>query len=710
MANEDDAETPEPDRSSVHVWLDQILGASDSAVRPSVNGAFRPPSRAFLHQLAFRTDFRIPDGAELTGVEIREVPEQVYAASGEIVDPGTWVFTCDHLDSVTFYADDTTGLRHTTAVVGKFMLKRGEDHRTWSEVEASRLVLVENITEVTNDSVAEPPASATITDSCVACLIDLDVNIETGDSNAHGNALVRFSGLPPGAILTSGEIDDDGGWVVHPSDLSDLSIAVPVETPSFDLELTLITDGVENAAASMCVELPAEPTDGINNSLMLRFSPPATHSPHHFRIFADGSEIFSRVIFWGGDPDVPVDLHVPLPEDDDLPFELLVREAALKNPKNQQAAILAAEFNNRPIRLDGNLVRGNVTMTPTGLAWRGDLILLARELADQSTPVEHVSLDVEAKTSEDIHPPPHDVARPDETKPEQAPVKTSNILTIKVASSDIDHPGFVEELEALQTFLHSREEGDEEVVYDRLNLTVSNWRDIDVLGPTGAKVALNPALPKLAPLGGRDNQVQTIRLNDSLDRFNDFEFIEVHGLPGACLLSHGKNLGNGSWRLTAKDACATRIVCISSSSATISKINAICTDASKTPRSENDILLGGQSRRLKSSESSSRVISVPLDQRVFDPDGHGTLSLTVGDVPAGVLLTSGNNHGDGVWTYETQANGNLGFQLMNPKGPFTVSITCVAMNDETGESTVVTQRAKVRPDRMEAMLDHAVKA
>lgn len=715
MAENDETASPEPDRSSIDAWLNDVLAPSESASQPGDSARSETSHKSFLHQLAFRTDFRVPSGAELTGVEIREVPEAVYAADGEMISPGTWLFQCDHLDSVNFYADDITGLRHNTAVVGKFMLKRDEDQRSWSEIETSRLVLVENIMDAVKSVRAEDTSSTTPLESCVAHLIDIDVNIEADDPNAKTESQVRFSGMPPGAIMTSGDVDADGVWTIPQSLLNDLAIIVPAETPAFDLELTLITDGADDAVASMNIKLPEEPFTEDGSSLMLRFSPPVTKSPHFFRVFADGSEILNRVILWSGDPDVPVDLHIPLPKDEELPFELLVREDVLDHAKIQQAIILAAEFNDLPIRLDENLVRGNVTKTPTGLSWRGDLILLARDLPGQTVSVDHMPLPPIPETIDDTEPSFSNLSANDaDTSLPSFPAPSSEdaarTLTINLSSTDIDQPGFIEELEALQNFLNSREDGDDKLVYDRLDLPVRTWRNLDVFGPTGARVDLDPALPRLAPTGGRDNKLQTIRLDNTLKPALDFDFIEVQGLPGACLLTHGRNLGNGRWRLVAEDAAKTEVVCLSSTGARIAKADAFSNDEDVPSQKLGEILVGGQSRRLQSSAPEHGVISVPLEADIFDPEGHGSLSLTVGDVPPGVLLKSGSNHGDGIWTYETHAKDYLAFQLMVPKRPFTVSITCVAMNEETGHSTVVTQRARVRPDRMEAILDHAVNA
>ncbi len=88
-----------------------------------------------------------------------------------------------------------------------------------------------------------------------------------------------------------------------------------------------------------------------------------------------------------------------------------------------------------------------------------------------------------------------------------------------------------------------------------------------------------------------------------------------------------------------------------------------------------------------------------LDASIFDPDGHKALSLTIGDLPPGCILDCGENHGDGVWTVESESDSIIGVSALNSTPTFSMNMTCVALNSETGESTVVSRRIGVNPKR-----------
>jgi hypothetical protein len=721
MGDEDENKTVTPDRSARDSWLNSILGPMGHAPKAPTQANQGAPSASlpheFKHQLLFKSDFRPPADSKLTGVEVREVPDQVYAVSGEMTQDGTWKFVCEHLDSVSFYADDIEDLRHSTAVVAKFLLTRDGDQRTWSEVEASQLILVENaVDEVTVEKNAPSedtspesltPGNTSNRDSCIATMIEIDVSVDSDGQDNQAQRSVLISGLAPAAILTAGQKDEAGMWTVQQTDLKNLAIIVPEGTPPFDIDIALDED---EAAVSIQVEAPESIVPDSENTLLLRLSPSSELAPHRIRIFSDGREIYDRVMLWGDDPDIPLDIMIGMPALDDLPFELLIREESLDKDQPQTANLLAAELNDHPVRLDDNLMRGNMTQTANGWAWHGDLIFSVRESLTARDPDEPAN-DEPIKDAPDIT----DVV--DQHKDQSAtPDSTSDgdVLVIQASTSDIERSGFIAELNALQSFVRGRADPNTEEVYDRLSLKVRNLCDVQVIGPTGAEVELSPAWPNLSPLGGRDNVVQTISITERGYAFERYDSIEFRGLPAGCLLSRGRNLGQGRWRVASCDIGHTSIIGLATfCSASIAQMFGASNEQNDKYATEHmlaDVLIGGASRRVTPSNDQSSIITVPLDAQTFSPDGHATLSLTIGDVPAGVLLTHGANHGDGVWTYETTVGDQLGFQILVPHPAFSVSITCVAMSNDSADSTIITHRARIRPDRMEVALDQAVNA
>ena len=92
-----------------------------------------------------------------------------------------------------------------------------------------------------------------------------------------------------------------------------------------------------------------------------------------------------------------------------------------------------------------------------------------------------------------------------------------------------------------------------------------------------------------------------------------------------------------------------------------------------------------------------RSLELALDAETFDPDGHDGLSITIGDIPPGVLLERGTNHGGGVWTVDAVSGETLLFLVAQGTRKFKATLTCVAMDTTSGASTVVTRSIEATP-------------
>ena len=282
----------------------------------------------------------------------------------------------------------------------------------------------------------------------------------------------------------------------------------------------------------------------------------------------------------------------------------------------------------------------------------------------------------------------------DETEPD-----AGDVLIVDATFSDLQRPAFINELRNLRDFIRTRPADHNGEIYDRLGIDVTKWNDMSVRGPSGAEVDLEPRLPRIAPRGGIDNTRDLIPVE--LGEFAGVSGGEVRisGMRPGALLTHGRNLGSGVWQIAARD-CAkvgflppigfTGVTALHVAWAAADKKNAVF-------KLQKSLIVGQSRNRPAFSGTDMPTMSIVLDAETFDPGGHGSLSLTVGEMPPGTVLSKGKNHGGGVWTLETATGDRIALSAAAATAPFHITLTCVALNPETGDSTVVSRVLEAMP-------------
>ncbi|MEX0695448.1 MAG: hypothetical protein WD075_13445, partial [Rhodospirillales bacterium] len=234
-------------------------------------------------------------------------------------------------------------------------------------------------------------------------------------------------------------------------------------------------------------------------------------------------------------------------------------------------------------------------------------------------------------------------------------------------------------------------------VYARLGIDVTKWRDMVVVGPLGAVVELDPLLPALAPPGGIDNTRFLSPLGFENDLGSPIDAVLLRGLAPGTLLTHGKNNGDGTWTVPASDLARTALLPPMAASATMAVHVAWGSDHDTGMTARHTLLIGPKHIPPACAATKMRALKLPIEAAVFDPKGGQSLSLTLGDIPPGVLIAEGKNHGGGVWTLETTSGSLLTVYAAVAMKPFSMTMTCVALNIENGDSTVVSRIAEIMP-------------
>lgn len=677
-------------------WLSSLLGPQTPALRES--SAPETGGQGTVLRLPVELPESLFDSADgvLRRLGTRSLPDGVRLSAGRREADGHWVLAPNQVAGLQALVDDPSRLPIAMTFRAEFASADGSG--TWTEMMGA---IIDATTDTATASVPAAPAVPDKADILTA--IDLDVSLGIDDPATVAGVVLVFSGLPQGAALSAGEAGADGAWHVPAPELDGLAVLVPEGAAPFDLKVSVDNDPEE--AASFQVELPADPTP-----IVLRLGPPSPAMELRFKIFADGAQIADRLVRWSPTADLPIALAVPYGADNELPFELVVRYAPVEAQPLEGPAFLGAEIGAGSIQPDGPGVTARGPVTDAGRRWSGDLVIDVRQ-AGNATPAHPVVEDEPPLPPKPA--PPHQVAEAaddiaetaplPEPEPEPAPEPDAEsdeppTLVIRTSADDIRRPAFIQELERLGRFIREPTGEVDHRLYDRLGIDVGRWHDIAIYGPVGEPVETAPMLPTLAPPGGRDNA----RGFSHLDRWYTpppgVPAVMVEGLPPGSMLSHGVNLGDGRWRVAASDIPNVSVVGPVGEQTTV-PATIVEIDENDLPLEEgvHALLMGTIADTLRPEVLGLRLMTYPLTAEVFDPDGHGTLSLTVGDMPPGSLVCGATNHGGGVWTLDSRSGNDLAIMASAQSGPFSFTVTCIALDTASGSSSVVTRTLSVVP-------------
>ena len=690
--NSSDDDTPKPTASpGVTAWLANLIGAPGSLSPTNIDGPVTLPSgfqnaATALQRFAVLIPLSLNEShdAVLASVEIRDLPQGVQLTAGSADASGVWQVPSDALSNLAAMVPTSQPVPFGVVLKATFASPDDRDD-TWTEMLNIDIdTPADDVDASETSGVADINTHMTpISSGPELTVIDLDVSVGTDDPAALAKLKVSFSGLPDGAFLTNGTEDPDGTWHVPADMLATLSVVMPLDTQDFDLRVTMKSDGVPPQSAEIHVANDDTSLRATGAMLSIDIAPPPDGGPCRLIIFADAKAIYDRVLTWSASDAQSIIIDVTL--GDLLPYEVVLRHSAIGEKGGDGPAL-------QWLVIDGIRIGPNddAVTRRTGEAqgsWVGDLVI---DVQAARRPAPNLAAADNDTSSDSPATPPTTVSIDEHVE--------SEALIINVSQEDIRKPAVLAELARLRDFIRASADDNNKSIYGRLGLDVAKWRDMNVLGPTGAEVELCaplPAIGRLSVPGGRDNTraPEPLRLSMPDD---DKVIFHVSGLAPGALLTAGTNMGKGIWALQPEDRPhAAYLPPVQGRGAAIIHIK----DATSDAGTNNQLtrLVGNALTKLRPTEDIPQTLSLRLASEIFDPNGYDSLSLTIGDVPPGVLIINGTNHGGGVWTTEVKAGQGIGFCTRAGAAPFSLTITCIAMRSETGESTVVTQHINVSP-------------
>ncbi len=687
-------------------------------------GAVADIPSLILHDAAGFEDDAIPleistaanGGDEIVGITIIGVPAGASLSAGTNNGNGTWSVDPADLEGLTITPPANSNVNFQLGVTVSSM--DGDDI-----AEATQALNV-SVTAVADKPLLNVPSQVSIEGILDAA--DLNIEAALGDLDGSESLTVSISNIPVGAVVSLGNsvLDIVGGVVdgLLPNQLSGLQITPP---PGFDGNFTIqvtatatdtdpdndIPEGLETSVSiahidvtvENIIDLPDIPDLALEDTLGYEDNPIPLDIDASL---TDASETLSLTIsgvpegsvlsagtdlgngVWSLLPEETEGLTITPPHDSNVDFDLTVTATSTTD--------------------DGGFATnsGTVAVDVIGVADQPNLAA--------SVGVGEV---IGGEGFRDIPEFDHDISNVVMYVKDGA----GNVEKIKIEDFPDDENGFrdVNDLD-LQGFVAENFPGSE-----LIGISVKAGNNGGLLGPgEGEFFSLDPSviinsLPLLNHadqtfdfdqsmgdfIGGSVGELLTIFPLDIASSLNDIDgseslSITVTDLPLGVTLSAGTQNQDGSWTLTPDQLDGLSIsVPIEIDPDFDFNVTATATENDGDTASvtvgvgiDGDDEADAPDLEVSAAEGDEdNAIALDIDAMLTDTDGSETLSITIGDVPAGAELSAGTDNQDGTWTLTPEQL--VGLTITPPADSdvdFTLSVTATSQETSSGDIATTT--------------------
>ncbi|MGF7176684.1 putative component of type VI protein secretion system [Azospirillum doebereinerae] len=183
----------------------------------------------------------------------------------------------------------------------------------------------------------------------------------------------------------------------------------------------------------------------------------------------------------------------------------------------------------------------------------------------------------------------------------------------------------------------------------------------ETLAVTVAPVADAPTL-SVASASGSEDQAIALSISSALvsPAAGEALSVTVSGVPSGAVLSAGVNNGNGTWTLTAAQLSGLKLTPPHDFSGSIALTVTATSSVNGTQASHSEALAvtvtvaavadAPNLTVLPASGLEDQAIALSIGAALAAPAAGETLSVVIGGVPSGAVLSAGTNNGNGTWT------------------------------------------------------------
>ncbi|WP_420416831.1 hypothetical protein [Pacificispira sp.] len=651
--------------------VDAAAGSEDSAIALDITSAL--------------TD---QDGSETLSITITGIPEGATLSAGTVNEDGSVTLTPDQLDGLTITpaannADDFTLTVTATSTDG-------------TDTATQTAELPVTVTGVADEATLETAAASGDEDSAIALSIDV-TNVADGDT-----ASVTISGIPAGAELSAGTVNEDGSVTLTPDQLEGLTITPPANSDAdFTLTVAVTTTDADSGDTATVTETLAVTVDAVADtpSLTIEAASGSEDSAIALDITSaltdqDGSETLSITIT--GIPEGATLSAGTVNEDGSVTLTPDQLDGLTITP----AANSADDFT---LTVTATSTDGTDTATQTA-----DLPVTVTGVADDAT------LETAAASGDEDSAIALDIDVSGVNAGDTASVTISGIPAgAELSAGTVNEDGSVtlsvDQLDGLTITPPANSDAD-------FTLTVAvTTTDADsgdtatvteTLAVTVDAVADTPSLTIEAASGSEDSAI-ALDITSALTDQDGSETlsITITGIPEGATLSAGTVNEDGSVTLTPDQLDGLTITPAANSADDFTlTVTATSTDGTDTATqtAELPVTVTGvadEADLATSAASGDEDSVIALDIDVSGVNAGDTASVTISGIPAGAELSAGTVNEDGSVTLTVdQLEGLTITPPTNSDANFTLTVAVTTTDADSGDTATVTETLAVTVD------------
>ncbi|NYZ24288.1 tandem-95 repeat protein, partial [Azospirillum oleiclasticum] len=635
------------------------------------------------------------DGSEALSVTVSGVPQGASLSAGTDLGDGVWAIPVDALDglAITPPADFSGALMLTVTA-------------TSTEENGDRSSSTASITVQVAGAADAPVLDVTDATGAEDTAIALPIAAGLFDDDGSETLSVTISGVPAGASLSAGTDNGDGTWTLSAAELDGLTLAPPPNVSgTFTLTVSAVsTEGGSSAASTAALTVTVTPVADApalsgadvagneDSAIALDLSAALTD--------LDGSETLSVTV--AGLPDGSTLSAGTANGDGSWTLSAADLDGLTLTPPAGHAGVLALSVTATSTERDGTQATSAATVTVT-VAAVADAPALA--VGDSSGDEDAaIALDIAA-------------ALTDLDGSETLTITVSDLPDGASLSAGIDNGDgswtlTPDDLDGLKVTPPANFSGAMALTVTATSREAAGGTATSTaaLTVTVTPVADTPTLTGSDASGTEDTGIPLV-LSAALTDTDGSETLSVtiSGLPEGASLSAGIDNGDGSWTLTPDDLDGLTLTPPADFAGDLAlTVTATSREAdgattSSTAGMAVTIAAVADTPTLTVTDAAGdedTAIDLDVTAVLGDLDGSETLSVIIGGVPAGAVLSGGTDNGDGSWTLGAA---DLGGLTITPPADFNgdlqLSVTAVATeaNGDRAETATATLTVSVAP-------------
>ncbi|MES2729487.1 MAG: Ig-like domain-containing protein [Pseudomonadota bacterium] len=663
------------------VSVDGVASAPTLAVQPA-NGD--EDTAIALNINAALTD---NDGSETLAITIAGIPAGATLSAGINNGDGTWTLTPAQLAGLTL-----TAAANFSGNINLSVTATSSENDTNASTSAPLVVSVDGVASA--PTLAVQPANGD-EDTAIA----LNINAALTDNDGSETLAITIGNVPAGASLSAGINNGNGTWTLTPAQLSGLTLTPP-DGFSGNINLSVTATSSENGTtANTTVNLPVS-VDGVASAPTLSVQA------------ANGDE----------DTAIPLNINAAL-TDNDGSETLAITIAGIP-----AGATLSAGINNgdgtwtlTPAQLAGLTLTppdgfsGNINLSVTATSFENGT--MASATAPLAVSVDGVAstptLSVQAANGDEDTAIPLNInaALTDNDGSETLAITIGNVPAGAFLSAGVNNGDGTWTLTPAQLAGLTLTPPDGFSGNINLSVTATSFENgtmASATAPLAVSVDGVASVPTLSvqPASGDEDTAIALNINAALTDNDGSEIlsITIGNVPAGAILSAGVNNGDGTWTLTPAQLAGLTLTPPDGYSGNINLSVTATSSENGTNASTSAPLVvsvdGVASAPTLAVQPASgdedTAIVLNINAALTDNDGSETLSIVIGNVPAGAMLSAGVNNGDGTWTLTAaQLSGLTLTPPANYSGSFNLSVTATSSENGTNAITNATLAVSV---------------